>query len=578
MTALNLRTQMTSRTSRSSCWPFVCRASVLFVLMLGLFPMPPLAEAAPMNRKTQLELDREVVGVMQTRDRGQIDIALGQILELIRRHPSFIPGHRLYQEMAVLARRSPVLLEAEYRHFVETRPEEPLANLLHASATLSAVSIAPELLDREVLRDIERKIALAEGDPRLRSQALLLSADIARWAGDFERYQTQLEAARKADKWSLTVRSDQSIYLSSKKEWEEATETCLSLIADAPWRLISCAALVPDKAGAPAPSQKDQARLIARVEKIEKRHVRDAVTLQSLHRFYLSVGEKRGGARIAELLRGLDESWSAPVERNPYASALPGGELSRESIGFIETLQSLRELAGSDPAGRLKHLRELASALPDDPRMVAYYFRELAFLMRHPEINDTAGSLEAIRKAWEATPEDPSVMNELAYMSATDGRDLEEALSLVNGALERILGTSFQPMDINFGESFAEYEITRGETVGAYLDTRGWIFFKMNRFEEARRDLEQASLMTRDGTVQSHLGRTRHALGNKKGAFHHLVRGLALGTEESEEVRALAEELYDELHAIPGGLEVMVTALQQRLLKDGMKALGVGGR
>ena len=118
-------------------------------------------------------------------------------------------------------------------------------------------------------------------------------------------------------------------------------------------------------------------------------------------------------------------------------------------------------------------------------------------------------------------------------------------------------------MDINFGESFADYEIARGETVGAYLDTRGWVLFKMRRFEEARRDLEQASLMTRDGTVQAHLGRTRHALGNSRGAFHHLVRALALGTEETEEVRVLAEALYEELHAISGGLDGLVQALQE---------------
>jgi len=552
------------------------RSFLLSVLMLALllagWVLP--AEAAPRSRKVQIQVDRELVGIMQTRDRGQIGAALERGQSLIARHPSFVPAHRLYQEMAVLAGRTPVLVEAEYRHLAESQPEDPQANLLHASAILSAISASPELLSRELLRDIERKIALAEGATVLRSQALLLSADIARWAGDAGRYESQIRAALEADKRSLTVRSDLSIYLASKKEWEEASDVCLGLVADAPWRLISCAPLVPSKAGIPAPSQKDQSRLIARVERIEKKARTDAITLQSLERFYAAVGEKRGSKRVAELLGRLDESWVAPVSRNPYASPLPGGELDEEDIDFIARLQSLRKTLAEDPIVRLRLLLELETTLPSDPRMVAYYYRELAFTMRNSAVDDSASSLAAIRKAWEATPEDPSVMNELAYMSAVDGVNLEESLLLVNGALERLLGQDFEPMSINFGDRFADFEIARSETVGAYLDTRGWVLFQMGRHEEAQRDLELASLMTRDGTVQAHLGRARHALGNAKGAFHHLVRALALGTEDAENVRALATTLYEELHVIPGGLDMLVQALQEQLLREGMEALG----
>jgi hypothetical protein len=78
--------------------------------------------------------------------------------------------------------------------------------------------------------------------------------------------------------------------------------------------------------------------------------------------------------------------------------------------------------------------------------------------------------------------------------------------------------------------------------------------------------------------VQAHLGRTCHALGNTRGAFHHLIRGLALGTEDGEVVRALAEVLYAELHVIPGGLDVLVQALQEELLREGMEVLGGAAR
>lgn len=547
-------------------------ALVVLSLVLGGWTQP--GEAAPLSRRGEVQADRDLVGIMQIRDRGQIMVALEGVAELIAKHPDFIPAHRLYQEMAVLSGRTPVLVEAEYRHLAESHPEDPRANLLHASASLSAISAAPDLLNRETLRDIERKIALAEGAKEFRSQALLLSADIARWGGDAARYESQVRAALEADKRSLTVRSDLSIFLASRKAWDEASDVCIGLIAEAPWRLISCAPLVPNKAGLPAPTQDDQDRLISQVERIEKKAQTDAVTLQSLERFYAVVGEKRGVKRVQGQLAALDAAWVPPVSRNPYVSPLPGGELDRESIAFIEVLQSLRKDYSDEPAVRVERLQQLEMSVPRDPRMVAYYYRELAFTMRNPKVDDRPGSRAAVRRALEATPDDPTVMNELAYMSAADGLDLEEAMTLVDRALARLLGQPFDPMDIAFGDRFVDFEIARGETVGAYLDTRGWVLFQLGRFEEAQRDLVQASLLTRDGTVQAHLGRARHALGNVRGAFHHLIRGLALGTEETVIVRALAESLYDELHIVPGGLDALVQALQQELLREGMGALG----
>ena len=543
-------------------------------LVVGLaLPSGEALASKKLSHREELRLDRELVSVMQIRDRGEMIGALDAALELIDERSDFVPAHRLYQEIAVLARRSAALVEAEYRHFYESQPEEPLANLLHAAATLAAVTAAPEMLDREVLRDVERKIALAEGSPALRAQARLLRADIARWGGDADRYEEQLRAALSAAGRSPSVRSDLSIFLATKGQWDEATEFCLGLVADAPWRLISCAPLVPGKAGAEGPSQRDQDRLVAAVEKVEKRFGEDAVVLQGLERFYSAVGERRGAKRVAARLLELDSSWKGPVARNPYVTPLDGGEFSRESVSFIESLQELRELGKKDPKARVKRFSELGSKLPKDRRVEAYYYRELAFALRHPSIDDRAASLVAIRKAWEALPEQASAMNELAYMSAVEGENLEESLKLADAALATVLGAEFTPQEIPFGKSFADFEIALGETVGAYYDTRGWVLYKLGRFEEARIDLELASLLTRDGTVQGHLGRVRFALGNKRGAFHHLIRALALGTEEPEEVRAMAEGIYGELHAIPGGLDLLVTGLQEELLRQGMSAL-----
>jgi len=91
------------------------------------------------------------------------------------------------------------------------------------------------------------------------------------------------------------------------------------------------------------------------------------------------------------------------------------------------------------------------------------------------------------------------------------------------------------------------------------------LLYQLDRHEEAARILELASLLSSDGTVQGHLGRARYAVGNDDGAFHNLLRALALGTEDLEQVRNLASHLYEERHVVPGGLELLVEETRRQL-------------
>ena len=56
--------------------------------------------------KAALQLDRELVTIMQTRDRGELAEAQAAIHELVARNPNSIAAHLLYQEMAAVARRN----------------------------------------------------------------------------------------------------------------------------------------------------------------------------------------------------------------------------------------------------------------------------------------------------------------------------------------------------------------------------------------------------------------------------------------------------------------------------------------
>ncbi|MEE2829621.1 MAG: hypothetical protein VX498_10565 [Myxococcota bacterium] len=549
---------------------------VLLVIGAGSLSFSSSSEAARRSQGQSISLDRVLVGIMHLRDRGEVTEAVSETLELISRHPDYIPAHRLYQEMAVLSRRNGGLIEAEYRHHLEVEPGDPSRSLLHASALLNFVVVEPQRLSRPLLREIERKIARAEGAPELRSQALLLSADISRWAGDAEGFEKRLRAVLAKDKRSVTARSELVSHLARTEQWSEATELCLSLIKDAPWRLAACAALVPRRAGAAGPDQEDQDRLIVRLETIRKQRKNDPITLQSLQWFYDWVGEKRGSEELKNRLMKLEEGWTPPLRRNPYVKGLPGGELSQEALDFVEKVRAVRDGTQGSPEARIRRYGDLETAIPADPRMRAYYHRELAFALRDPAVNQLDASRESIRKALEATPDDPAVMNEWAYMSAEDDADLEEALQMVERALEALLGRPFEPMSISLGESFADFEIGLSGSVGAYLDTRGWILFKMKRYREAAQDLELAALLIPDGTVQGHLGLVRYQLGNRQGAFHSLVRALALESDDPEPIRELAAELYEESHAVSDGLDALVLEMRRQLVEATGAAVGSG--
>jgi tetratricopeptide (TPR) repeat protein len=89
----------------------------------------------------------------------------------------------------------------------------------------------------------------------------------------------------------------------------------------------------------------------------------------------------------------------------------------------------------------------------------------------------------ALRRVIELDDSHAAALNFLGYSLADDGVKLEEALELIQHALE------FDPWN------------------GAYLDSLGWVYFRMGRFEEAREPLEAAAReFPADAVVLEHLG------------------------------------------------------------------------
>lgn len=99
-------------------------------------------------------------------------------------------------------------------------------------------------------------------------------------------------------------------------------------------------------------------------------------------------------------------------------------------------------------------------------------------------------------KGLTLAPQDCRLQNALAYLWAEQGNRLEEALVLSQKSLES------RPKE------------------GSYIDTLAWIYFKMGRYSESERHLEEARILTKeDPEVLSHLAEVYQKLGRSEEAL-----------------------------------------------------------
>ncbi|MBJ93145.1 MAG: hypothetical protein CMP23_01580 [Rickettsiales bacterium] len=532
--------------------------------LAALFPGSLEARGAAAVRADRAA-DRELAEARQQRDRGQLEQAMSTVLALLKERPEDFAVHRFYMELAATSRRNGGLVEAEYRHFLEQEGGGSFASLLHGAATLTAELTFRGPLREQRVRQIERRLAAAEADPKTAVWAHLVAIDLAKLQRSLPRIKQALNAAVELDSSHPSVRVEQLQLLVLEEQLDAAADICLKLLQDSPWRADACGAVMRSSERRLLPSDALQERLQNVLKELERRFKRDKVVLQSLVELYRDIDDRKGTRRLEASLRALHKDWQPPLRRNPYMTPLRGGELSDEELDALQSLRALSEGNDEDPWALVKALQALDGEMNGSPRIRAMYLRQKAYALRAKEVLDRDGSRAAVREAMELLPDDPHIINEWAYMSALDKVDLAQALEAIDKALLMLLGENFALLELDPGESFDEWEGDRSESVGAFIDTRGWVLYQLGRHEEAARDLELASLLTSDGTVQGHLGRARYAVGNDDGAFHNLLRALALGTEDQQQVRDLAEHLYQKQHAVPGGLQVLVDETRRQL-------------
>ncbi|HEX4825483.1 MAG TPA: tetratricopeptide repeat protein [Candidatus Polarisedimenticolaceae bacterium] len=264
------------------------------------------------------------------------------------------------------------------------------------------------------------------------------------------------------------------------------------------------------------PSVDDARQVLAKLEKPDDS---DALTMRA--RAALAASDVKEARRLAKLL--------APAE--PVGAALLEGEaeLSPEKVGraqekfdFAVTkggpqvrgdVASIYRRHGHDNEAE-KQLRAWVTAMPEDAEGRLALGALLERTDRFP-----AGEIE-LRQAMKLDPKSGEAFNYLGYSLADRGERLEEALDLVRKAL------AIDPWN------------------GAYLDSLGWVYFKMDRLDDAREPLDRAVReFPRDPTVLEHLGDYYEKTGDAARAKGYWKRALAAGPETPQAKDALEKKI-----------------------------------
>jgi tetratricopeptide (TPR) repeat protein len=125
----------------------------------------------------------------------------------------------------------------------------------------------------------------------------------------------------------------------------------------------------------------------------------------------------------------------------------------------------------------------------------------------YSQVKDYPRAEEQLQLILQADPSDATACNDLGYIWADQGKNLEEAERLIRKALE---------LDRQQRASGTALSADGDQDNAAYVDSLGWVLFRRGQLPEARRELEKAAALPRgddDPVVWDHLGDVCFRLG-----------------------------------------------------------------
>jgi len=188
----------------------------------------------------------------------------------------------------------------------------------------------------------------------------------------------------------------------------------------------------------------------------------------------------------------------------------------RPNVPGVYMVIGTLELRRGNATQAVEALRTASRLEPSSLR--AHFALGTAYQMK----GEIGKAIEAYKKAQSLGGKDPAPYNNIAWIYASQGRNLEEALSEAQRA------TELAPDD------------------PAILDTLGFVHFQLSQYDKAEPLLRRAAEQLRNSAeVHYHLGMTYHRLGRKEDAGVALRRALQLDGKlpQAQEVRTILKEL-----------------------------------
>jgi tetratricopeptide (TPR) repeat protein len=222
--------------------------------------------------------------------------------------------------------------------------------------------------------------------------------------------------------------------------------------------------------------------------------------------------------RAAKKLRSAGEGQSGFAAMIEGEAAVGERRWSEASKRFAEAARELGTVArpgiaeiyreGGRPQAGLEMLREWVRDQPEDAQ-ARYQLGAYLYLLEEIEEAETQ-----MREALRLDPQHAAALNFLGYSLAERKVQLDEALELVQRALEIDAWN------------------------GAFLDSLGWVYYQMGEYERAREPLERAAReLPHDPTILEHLGDLYQALGEVSLALTAWDEAWERGPAEPESLR-----------------------------------------
>jgi Flp pilus assembly protein TadD len=223
--------------------------------------------------------------------------------------------------------------------------------------------------------------------------------------------------------------------------------------------------------------------------------------------------------RLAAIQIAIDE---ARMDKNELATA-DLKKLSIESPDDIEVWTALGDAYRSgehwaDAAAAYDHAVKTLGA-PAKKDWPLFYARAISEERSRRWDTAEADLMEALK----LSPDEPQVLNYLGYSWVDQGRNIPQALGMLEKARQ------LKPFD------------------GYIVDSVGWAYFKLGRYDDAAKTLEDAILLVPgDPTINDHLGDAFWRVGKKLDARFQWSHALAFGPD-ADEKSTLEKKLKDGL-------------------------------